>query len=178
MRHYIFIKRMQKLPKRGDAIAYCYDETFRNDEYAGGYCHIDNREYPDLFQLSWPKWKDNPDISNDDVLFTCIRLSLVNPYTKIFLLGCSKEAVRLTQEKKFQYLGRATLGGEIIVHNPALVDVIAYHKMVFYFSEKLDALIWDTKSKKMTSVADYYKKYKYYINHKFSRKLTAHLLQR
>jgi len=169
---YIFFNSYEKLPKEEEVLTFAYDKSFANDEYSGGhYFYYQQEKIPTSLKLYWPKWRDNKNIPE----YTWAAfVNVIFPPLSIRDIRYSKKAVKKGRSLKYKYCATVFIGNaqQQILRQVAFIDLCIFHRTVFLFTKSLDGVVWDTKNKKIVSADDYYKKYRRFIESKFSRKLS------
>lgn len=172
---YIFFNSYEKLPEEEEVLTFAHDKSFAKDEYSGSYFY--SRENPIAFTLHWPKWIDNKNIP-DYTRYAFVNVVFPPLHTRD--IRFSKNAVKKAKYLKYKYCAVVFIGNEKrqILRNVAFIDLCIFHRTIFLFVKNLEGVIWDTKNKNIITPDDYYKKYKKYIESKFSRKLNKNELRK
>jgi hypothetical protein len=167
---YIFFNSYEKLPKEEEVLTFSYDKSFANDDHSGSYFYYKDEKTPTSFRLYWPKWRENKIPEYTRAAF----VNVIFPPLHKRDIRYSKKAAKKGRSSKYKYCATVFIGNakHQIFRNVAFIDLCIFHRAVFLFAKSLEGVIWDTKNKKVISSDDYYRKYKKFIESKFSRKLS------
>jgi hypothetical protein len=164
MTHYICLKDWKRFPAFGDLAAFVLDESFRDRHDLGFEYSYDKRtRKPGFLMLSWPKWKENPDLP-------------MHVHSGSFFIVFSPFNIR--HSKRITKRGRASGYPKICqatstrYHPPALADHRIFYRGVYYFAKEAGGLIFERSTGRALTPEEYYGRHKKIIDYPFHLHLT------
>ena len=168
---YIICDSLRNLPPTGATKAFVYHSSFAARSYTGyGYTRRKGRQFKLLLQ--WPKWQDNPDCpayAHHTTFYVVIHDATRH------VKNLSSEAFELAKTGRHRYI---IWVGMSQAKNPALVDHRAFHRLVFFLSKRLGAIVFDARDRQAVRADQYAREYSTMIKQPFSLRLTPRDLHR